>query len=252
VVQIGSGQSLAQGGPECPVNYTHPYHDVPTALMSVFGMCVALFYRLRTGEGQRVTTSLAATSLMVQSDELIEYGGRPPAAMGGCDYQGPAPLDRIYATSDGWLRLQALTPEDVARFWKTGLVAETARALSGDALSDELQRVFGQRTTGEAVDILLRARVPVVPVTRAFKDIMAISPVGTEKLLMDGVLANGRVVRTPGRYGRFSRTEFQGTARPPGLGEHTREVLSSLGYTDAEIEALAASGAVAFGTPFTL
>src|SRR5262249_30502044 len=30
VVQIGSGQSLAQGGP-CPVNFTHPFHDVPTA-----------------------------------------------------------------------------------------------------------------------------------------------------------------------------------------------------------------------------
>ena len=48
------------------------------------------------------------------------------------------------------------------------------------------------------------------------------------------------------------RTEFRGPTRPPGFGEHTREVLEAAGVPESEIAHLAESGAVVLGEPFTL
>ena len=48
-----------------------------------------------------------ASSLTMQSGELVRYEGRPPAQVGGRDFVGPSPADRFYRTSDGWLRVQA-------------------------------------------------------------------------------------------------------------------------------------------------
>ena len=55
-----------------------------------------------------------------------------------------------------------------------------------------------------------------------------------------------RPVRLLGAPIKLSRTPADpGRAPGPGLGEHTREVLAEAGYSDAEIEALLESGAVA-------
>jgi len=49
---------------------------------------------------------------------------------------------------------------------------------------------------------------------------------------------------TAGRHALFSRTMRSGALVSPRLGEHTREVLGEIGYTDANIDQLLSSGAV--------
>jgi len=53
----------------------------------------------------------------------------------------------------------------------------------------------------------------------------------------------------PGRYAWFSRTVNHAVLTPPGVGEHTSEVLAEAGLSAAEIEGLIASGAVRQGAP---
>jgi crotonobetainyl-CoA:carnitine CoA-transferase CaiB-like acyl-CoA transferase len=65
-------------------------------------------------------------------------------------------------------------------------------------------------------------------------------------------LANGNRVWAAGRYASFSRTQLTRVTVPPGLGEHTREVLESVGYGDAEINALLAVGTIMQGGPFVV
>jgi crotonobetainyl-CoA:carnitine CoA-transferase CaiB-like acyl-CoA transferase len=55
-----------------------------------------------------------------------------------------------------------------------------------------------------------------------------------------------RPVRLVGVPVKMSRTPGDANRAPgPALGEHTREVLASLGYGDADIDELIASGAAA-------
>jgi alpha-methylacyl-CoA racemase len=55
-----------------------------------------------------------------------------------------------------------------------------------------------------------------------------------------------KAVRLLGVPVKLSRTPGDANRAPgPGLGEHTREVLASLGYGSEEIEALLSSGAAA-------
>jgi crotonobetainyl-CoA:carnitine CoA-transferase CaiB-like acyl-CoA transferase len=70
-------------------------------------LVLALFRRGTSGHGQRVWLTLAGTSALAQSEELMQVEGRQPAILGGRDFPGPGPLDRSYATEDGWIRLQA-------------------------------------------------------------------------------------------------------------------------------------------------
>ena len=55
-----------------------------------------------------------------------------------------------------------------------------------------------------------------------------------------------RPVRLLGLPFKLSRTPGDAARAPgPGLGEHTREVLTAAGYSEAEVDALLESGAVA-------
>ena len=107
VLQAMSGMMAAQGGDSDPGFYTIPVNDVAAAVTTVLAVCLGLYHRGRSGEGQRTWTSLVASSLTMQSGELVRFEGRPPAQRGGRDFIGPSPADRFYRTADGWLRVQA-------------------------------------------------------------------------------------------------------------------------------------------------
>src|SRR5579859_5466857 len=107
VLQAMGGMMTAQGGDSDPVLFTIPVNDIAAATLSVLGICLGLFHRLRSGAGQRVWTSLVGCSTIMQSGELVRFAGRPPAVRGGRDFVGPTALDRFYRVTDGWLRVQA-------------------------------------------------------------------------------------------------------------------------------------------------
>ena len=63
---------------------------------------------------------------------------------------------------------------------------------------------------------------------------------------------DGSPYYTAGRYARFARTEQTAALTPPGLGEHSREVLAEIGLDPAAIDALAAAGVIVDGEPMRL
>ena len=113
VLQAMSGMMTAQGGDSDPVLFTIPVNDIAAATLSVLGVCLGLFHRLRSGTGQRAWTSLVGCAAMMQSGELVRFAGRPLAMRGGRDFAGPSALDRFYRVADGWLRLQAPDSESL-------------------------------------------------------------------------------------------------------------------------------------------
>lgn len=243
IIQAMSGMMTAQGGDDDPVFCTGPINDAAAAVTSVLAICLALYHRERTGEGQRAITSLVASSVTMQAGELVRFEGRPPAPRGGRDFVGPSPADRYYRTADGWLRVQAPSLASLAD--ALGLprslgddVAAVADVLASTPLAIALERLSG-------------AGVPAVPARQPAEAACDPAVVAAE-LLAERHFPDGKVHLVPHRYARFTRTEQAPIADAPGVGEHSRELLIEAGSSEAEVGALIEQGVVIQGAPFAL
>jgi len=247
LMQAKSGMLAAQGGPAGPVLTSVPINDVTSAALAVLGTVLALFHRQRTGQGQYVWLALAATAALAQAEELVHFAGRAAAPQGELDYRGAGPLDRCYAASDGWLRLEVPGGRGTGALRRAGVLTGVPAA-SPDELRCRLAAAFAAMTRDEAVRRLLAAGLPAVPVRR-----LAEVPDDRDYARWETFSVMDRAPRppllVPGRYFWFSRTRNQGVLAPPGVGEHTAEVLAEAGYDDERIAELAAAGVVRLGTP---
>ncbi len=244
LLQARSGMMSAQGGDSEPVLMTVAINDVTTAALAAFGSVLALFHRLRSGNGQAVWLSLAGTSVFAQSEELVRTPTRSHPPVGGRDFKGPGALDRFYETADGWVRIQAADVGDLLR----------AGILQGDPPADEAELVArltaacGAMSRDDLVLRLTQAGIPAAP-ARKMSELIR-DPQYEEWEVFNRLERPGMSwVFAPGRYARFSRSQHHETLRPPGVGEHTAEVLSEIGLSTEEIDRLAAEGAVRLGSP---
>jgi crotonobetainyl-CoA:carnitine CoA-transferase CaiB-like acyl-CoA transferase len=248
VLQAMSGMMLAQGGTEEPVANTIAIIDVTTAAMCVLCSVLGIYHREQTGEGQRAWDSLAATATYLQAGELVRYSGRVPMARGNTNYRGPSALDRFYAVSDGWVRVQAAQPGEVtaAKLARAGLEVDP-QAYTKDpiaALTGVLQVLPGE----DAVRRLANADIAA---TRARK----VTEVLRDPQLLDNEFVHVRMSAdntpfvAPGRFATFSRTQRSGPMYVAGIGEHTVEVLGKAGMAAETITHAVETGALVAGGP---
>lgn len=225
VLQAMSGMMASQGGDGDPVFFSVPVNDVTTAATAALGAATAVLHARRTGRGQKVTSSLAAVSALVQAAALVRFDGRPEAPVGGRDHRGPSPLERFYPVADGWVRL-----------------------LGTDAAPDE------HTVDGLAAEVAGRERSEVVAMLRD-EGIRAVAVLDPLDLLDDPFATEHGVLRpdprpgrdrrfTAGRMAVFDRTPPEPTGPAPRLGEHSTTLLAGAGYGVDDIEKLRAAGVV--------
>ncbi|GAA1827441.1 CoA transferase [Pseudonocardia ailaonensis] len=244
VLSAMSGMMIAQGGDDEPVVNTMPLIDATTAAMLVLTTTLSLYHHERTGEGQHAWSSLAASAAFLQSGELVDFAGRPPAPVGGRDLRGFGPFDRYYRVADGWLRIQTTdrpSAEDLARHgivvrateYEADPAAELAAALAG----------LGAVQARDRFAALGIASHPARLVSEVVRD-----PDLVAQEIVHVRQAASTYVST-GRYATFGRTPRFGPLHPPGKGEHTRSVLRGAGLTDELIDQLERDGVVETGPP---
>jgi crotonobetainyl-CoA:carnitine CoA-transferase CaiB-like acyl-CoA transferase len=250
ILQGTSGMMAAQGGDDEPVFLTLAINDATAGAASVLAACLALYHRARTGEGQRVWTSLAGMSALMQCGELVRYDGRPPAIYGGRDFRGPAALDRSYQAADGWLRLQA-GADALGALTELGLLDPDAGAGTGADVEAQLIAAFATRGRDEVVAALRAAGIAAAP-SRAIPELAADDALMGAEFLQPHRTAGGSLYYTPGRYAQFDRTAQKAVLLAPGLGEHSREILRGAGYDEAGIDELVDSATVVTGDPLVL
>ena len=160
----------------------------------------------------------------------------------------------MYLTADGRY-LQFSMVRTAEEFDACIIVLEALELLADDRfLSPELRYANGmafiaalrpfvqRRTAAEWMDLFREAGVPVALVARV--DDLSTDP---------QILANNMLMQPPPAFGGGPIIDhplnIDGLARaplqpPPALGEHSREILTSLGYDGATIDRLVATGVV--------
>ncbi|HLM09425.1 MAG TPA: CaiB/BaiF CoA-transferase family protein [Thermoleophilaceae bacterium] len=218
------------------------------ALMGAFGILAALRERERSGEGQLVDVSMHDGSLawlaMVAARYLCD-GAVPRRGEG--DLSGGIICYRPYACSDGWVTLGALEP----KFWQAWCcgvgredLIERQFERPGSEAHAEVERIFLERTRDEWRAFAERhdcCLEPVLGVDEALDSEL----VRAREMVVELEQPGAGPVRLLGVPVKLSRTPGAPAGPGPALGEHTEEVLGSLGYSPGEVAALLESGAVA-------
>jgi len=254
VAQSMVGAAYLTGTPDEPVKSYAPWVDFGTASLTAFGTMAALMERAKTGKGQIVEGSLLSTALGYFNFHLIEQelrkvnreaiGNRSP-------YAGPADIVR---TKDGWILVQAIGAPLFKRWaklmgedhWLTDprFKDDLARGDNGELLSKRTSEWAALRSTDEALALLEKARIPAgaVNTPQEALDDPHIAAMGyLTRMDFPGLPGPAPIMETPVR---LSETPGTLNTRAPLLGEHTDSILTSLGYTSAEIAGFRAEGVV--------
>ena len=100
-------QARMGGSANRPAGQPFAIDDYCTGLLGALGLGLGLFHRLRTGEGQRVETSLGHAATFLQIPYMQTYEGKVWDEPSGPQAQGWGPLQRLYRAADAWFFLGA-------------------------------------------------------------------------------------------------------------------------------------------------
>ncbi len=224
--------------------------DTGNGFLSAMGVIQALYHRARTGEAQAVDTSILNAGLLLASMASIREDGTPlPRPQLDALQLSLGPLYRLYETADGWICLAALTEDHWHRLarclghdeWTVD--PRFANATWRDRHRIELETLIGDLFRDRSADELFAELdahgVPCELPNPEFGRQLFDDPHAT---------AMGLTVRHQhpklGRFEQFGRNaDFSDTkpeiwGPPPICGQHTREILASVGYDEADIEKL--------------
>jgi len=208
-----------------------------------FGLVSALLHARATGQGQVVEGSLSESAALMMT-AYFAGADEGPAGKPGDTLTALPPNYDSYETSDGrWLAVAAMEPQFYAALLRLlGLDGEGLPPLDDQAgwprVRTRLAEVFRTRTRQQWCDLLERADVCVVPVLSLH-----------EVHHHPHHVARGTYVEVAGQVQPAPTPRFSGSpppppAPPPRPGQHTDEVLGSLGLGAAEIDALHRAGVV--------
>jgi crotonobetainyl-CoA:carnitine CoA-transferase CaiB-like acyl-CoA transferase len=218
--------------------------------MGAIGVLVALRERERSGRGQLVDCSMFDGSLswlaLVAAEALAS--GRAPRR-GLLQLAGGIICYRPYRCADGYVTLGALEPKFWAAFCR-GVGREDLLERAFDPPGSDAHRaveaIFSQRTREQWRGFASEHDCCLEPVLD-LDEVLASELVAAREMVVELAQPGaGAAVKLLGAPVKLSRTPADPARAPgPGLGEHTDEVLTAIGYGAEEIATLHEAGAVA-------
>jgi crotonobetainyl-CoA:carnitine CoA-transferase CaiB-like acyl-CoA transferase len=254
VTQMMGGLAYMTGPPGRPLRAGTSVVDVTGGMFGALGILAALFQRNATGNGQEVVASLFESTVFLVGQHMAQYAvmGEPAAPM-------PARVSawaiyQIFETKDDdqvfvgivsdkqWhLFCEAFGLEELAS--DPTLKTNNDRAEQKERLVEAVQAKFRTLTKQELMDTLEETGLPFAPIGKPEELLDDPHLNASEGLLELSVTEGdhaGSKMRLPALPLAMNGNRFGAHHDIARAGAHTREVLSELGYTDAQIDALVA------------
>ncbi|MBW2417495.1 MAG: CoA transferase [Deltaproteobacteria bacterium] len=226
--------------------------DTASGTFLTQGVLAALIARDRTGRGQWVHTSLLEAMVNFMDFQAVRWlidGVVPEQA--GNDHPTIVPMG-TYKTADGAINiaavmgwepfLEAIDGRELAD--DPGFATWEARSRNGAALHEAIEAKLARRGSAQWVEILNAAGLPCGPVL-ALDEVFADPQVQHLQLTRKVEHAKDGEVELLRLPLTFSETPAGVRSAAPLPGADTRELLAEHGFSEDEIGALVASGAVA-------
>ncbi|PWB20934.1 CaiB/BaiF CoA-transferase family protein [Comamonas sp. JNW] len=259
VVQMMGGLAYMTGRPGDPLRAGTSVNDIMGGMFGAIGAMAALMQRAQTGKGQEIDSALFENNVFLVGQHMMQFAVTGEAAE-------PMP-NRISA----WSVYDVFTVQDGEQIFLAAVSDAQWRTMCqafgwADLLANPRYTTNNERVRERSAllaDLRARlARMDVAQVAKIFEDnALPYAPISKPEQLLDDphLQASGglaEVTLTDGeRAGQTAQTTLlplrmageRLTVRqnPPRLGEHTAELLASLGYDAAQISAMQAAQAAA-------
>lgn len=252
------GGVLIDMSPDGKAPVTAPYatgdHTCGLALAS--GILGGILKAKNTGIGEKIVVSLYGTSIWANSLMIIgtQYGVQYPQSR----YNPGNPLINSYKCKDGkWITLTILAYE---RYWDTFCDIFGLDDIKNEPAYRKLQTVVADKEILEHcvrrieeqfilqdreywAEKLVEADIPFER-TLQWKDIPTDQQAIDNNYVKEFKMKSGNTFMLPMTPVQFEGNEGLDSKPAPLLGEHTEEVISELGYSEAEIEQMIKDGII--------
>ncbi len=243
---------MQQAGAADPRYIPATLADRIVGLHAVYAVTTALYHRERTGEGQAVEVPMfECMSQMILGDHLGGRSFEPPLGTAGYA-RVLAPERKPFRTRDGHVCVLMYNDKQWQSFFRligredlfrddprfnshenrSARIAEANAFVAGEML---------QRTTSEWLAALEQADIPCAPMN-SIDEVINDAHLNVTGFIHEEQHPSEGTLRTTAAATQWSRTPAAPQCGAPRLGEHGAEVLRAAGYSDDEINALAAAG----------
>jgi len=213
----------------------------------------ALFHRERTGQGQKIETSLLGGQVAMQAWELQYYIAHGWVTKAGRGHQYLPTIWRVFKTADSYVVVGGL-PENR---WPAFCAALDKPELEHDPRFERymermrnlqelyaiLDEAFQAKTSSEWMALLQAADCICAPVA-TYEDLLRDPQVRANEYIVEVDHPTQGHIPVVGAPWRFSETPAEIAPAAPELGQHTEEILQGLGYSWEQIGALREHGAL--------
>jgi len=255
VVQMMGGLAYMTGLPERPLRVGSSVNDIMGGMFGAIGVLAALRERETTGRGKRVTSALFENTAFLVAQHMAQYaitGEAPPPmsvkrpAWGVYDIFDTADASRLFVgvvTDTQWAIF-------CREFGEPGLAADARLATNADRVRERawliprLTQTLRRYPAAALAAKLEAIGLPFAPIAKPW-DLFDDPHLKASGGLLETRVKPGTSVPVPALPLELDGKRLPKRLDPPELGEGSRELLRSLGYTRADLERLARERIVA-------